>query len=198
MTLIVEDGTRVSGANSFVTVAEADAYFEARIDTTWTDADDEQKERALVLAADYMTQAWRLLWNGSISDGTQALAWPRRGVPVPDFFDPFLKQGNVPLAFQDTYFIPEEGTGSIPQEIKDAQFLLARAQLDSSGNATVTLQTSLGRLTKREKVGSLEVEYMGPNDGGNSRQTQLYWDAYKRAEPFFKPDRGRVGQLTRS
>jgi len=196
MAIIVEDGSLVSGANSFVTVGTADSYFETRHDTAWENADDDAKERALVLASDYMTQAWRLKWRGSLVNALQSLPWPRDGVPVPDFFDPFEKsQPNVPIAFQDTYFIP---VNVIPQEIKDAQMLLARAQMDDTGAVTNTLQGSLGRQTKREKAGSLEVEYMDPSSGGDARQTTYYWDAERRVAPFLNPASGIVGTLTRS
>lgn len=195
MTLIVENGTIVANANSYVTVAEADSYWTDRVDEVWTDAEDAQKERALIQATDYMKQAWRLIWKGSIVDSTQAQDWPRRGVDVPDFFDPFFRQVNVPLQFQDTYFIPED---EIPNEVKTAQILLARDQMDSSGNATITLQDSLGRKTKREKVGSLEVEYMNSADAGNTRQTTLYWTAKKVIEPFLREGSTTVGLLVRS
>ena len=195
MALIVEDGTLVAGANSFVSIEDADTYFDTRQDTAWADATDESKERSLVLAADYITQAWRLRWNGSLASATQTMTWPRRGVPVPDFFDPFFNQVGVPLAFQDTYFIPEN---EIPQAIKDAQMLLARAQMNDSGAVTKTLQDPLGRETIKEKVGSLEVQYMTPADGGSARQTTQYWDAQKRVEPYFNAAFGTTGQLSRN
>jgi hypothetical protein len=195
MTLTIEDGTIVAGANSFVTLAEANAYFSARHDSAWEAAEDTAKERALVLASDYMTQAWRLKWRGSLVNATQSLTWPRSGVPVPDFFDPFEKQVNVPLDFQDTYWL---GSDVVPQEVKDAQMLLARAQMDDAGAVANVLQASLGRVTKREKVGSLEVEYMTPGDGGDARQTTYYWDAERRVQPFFNPTSDIVGSLARS
>lgn len=39
ITLVVEDGTGRADANSYVTQAEADAYFAARLNTTWATAD---------------------------------------------------------------------------------------------------------------------------------------------------------------
>jgi len=196
MSLVVEDGSIVAGANSFVTLDEANTFFADRVDSVWTDlAEDDQKTRALILASDYITQAWRLRWAGSITDATQPLTWPRRGVPVPDFFDPFFRQVNVPLAFQDTYFIPEN---VVPQEVKDAQMLLARSQMNNSGVATLSLQEPIGRQTSKEKVGSLEVQYMTPADGGNARQTTEYWDATQRVKPYFNPESGFNGTLVRN
>ena len=161
----------------------------------WESAADEQKTRAIILASDYITQAWRLRWNGSLADGSQALTWPRRGVPVPDFFDPFYTQVGVPLSFQSTLFIPEN---EIPQAVKDAQMLLARSIMDDSGVASKTLQAPVGRQTSKEKVGSLEVHYMTPADGGSARQTTQYWDAMQRVEPYFNPEFGMTGRLSRN
>ncbi len=194
MALTVEDGSGVSGANSYISVTDADTYFSTRHDSGWAAAATNDKERVLILAADYMRQAWRLKWRGSLVSATQALSWPRSGVPVPDFFDPFDKQTNIPLDFSDTYWI---GSDTIPQEVIDAQCLLARAQIDDTGAISAVLQGSLGRLTKREKAGPLEVEYMTPSDGGNARQTTYYWDAEHTVQPYFNPSSGLVGQLSR-
>lgn len=195
MALTVEDGTVVAGANSYVTAAEADTYFENIGETLWTQtAGDEAKEAALAKAASYMQQKYRLQWKGSRVEAFQSLDWPRRGVDVPDFFDPFYRQVNVPLQFQDTVFI---GENVIPEEVKQAQMLLALATLDSAGASSTNLQPSLGRLTKREKVGSLEVEYMDPGQGGQSRQTTYYWDAENLLSPYLRPSRGHTGMLVR-
>ena len=198
MALTVEDGSLVAGANSFVSIADADTFFTDRVDPVWTNASPnnvDNKTRALILASDYLMQKYRMRWNGSIVDATQALSWPRRGVAVPDFFDPFYSQPNVPLNFQNTYFIGED---VIPVEVKEAQMLLARAQMDSTGAVTLTLQTPIGRTTKREKAGALEVEYMTPAEGASATQTTEYWDAMQRIAPFLNPAYGISGRLTRN
>jgi len=199
MALVVEDGTIVAGANSLVTLAEADAFFTARIDPVWTAASpdllESNKTRALILAADYLTQKYRLRFNGSLVDALQAQTWPRRGVAVPDFFDPFYNQPNVPLNMQNTYFIAEN---AIPVEVKEAQMLLARAQMDAAGAVTLTLQTAIGRVTSKEKAGSLEVQYMTPSEGGSAKQTTEYWDAMQRIAPFLNPAYGISGRLSRN
>lgn len=95
-TLVATPGA--SNANSYLTQAEADAYFETRLHVdAWDDADD--KERALMMAtrvldrmglpykyyvpsakgvaAHYRT---RPQWTGAVATTTQALAWPRTGM----------------------------------------------------------------------------------------------------------------------
>ena len=200
MALVIEDGTLPGGSpppNSYVSVAQFQAFYEARGDTTLAEADDTQVEAGLIKATDYMAQRLRLLWKGSRVTAFQPLDWPRSGVDVPDFFDPFYRNVNVPVAFQDTVFV---GTDVIPQEIKDGQIFLAAATFDSNGLSSVSdLQATLARLTSKEKVGSLEVEYFGADqasDGG--RQTAFYYNAMKRMEAFTLASAPHTGMVLRS
>ena len=63
MPLIVEDGTLLAGANSFASVADADAYHAARLTAAWTDELAEvQKEAALIRASDWLNR--KVMWNG--------------------------------------------------------------------------------------------------------------------------------------
>ena len=81
MTLIVEDGSGVSNANSYTSVAEADAYFSLRENpATWTGAEVAVKERALRMSTAYITEQYGNRWRGVIDSDTQGLDWPRSGV----------------------------------------------------------------------------------------------------------------------
>jgi len=61
--------------NSYVTEAEADTYFETRIDSAnWTAASTELRESALVTATLLVDDH---AWIGSAVSSSQALAWPR-------------------------------------------------------------------------------------------------------------------------
>lgn len=53
MTIIVEDGSGIYNANSYVSVADADDYFELRSDL-WTTLDTNAKQKALVRATDFI------------------------------------------------------------------------------------------------------------------------------------------------
>lgn len=204
MTLIIEDGSVVRGspigsgdANSYVTVAQFQAFHLARADELLSDADSEEVEAGLIKATDYMAQRFRLVWKGSRVTAFQPLDWPRRGVDVPDFFDPFFSNVNVPVSFQDTVFV---GENVIPQEVKDVQIFLAAATFDSDGISSVSnLQALLERVTSKEKVGGLEVEYFGADqasDGG--RQTIFYYNAVRRAEPYVLASSPHTGTVIRS
>ena len=74
MAFTVEDGTGVSGANAYVTVAEAEAYFTDRA-ITWTAATTGAKESQIVIATTYVDNKYS--WPGSRIDRTQGLQWPR-------------------------------------------------------------------------------------------------------------------------
>lgn len=74
--IITEDGTGVTGANSYVSVAQADAYFEARGVAGWLGT-DETKQAALIRASDYIDIRWSGVAPGARLSETQGLAWPR-------------------------------------------------------------------------------------------------------------------------
>ena len=75
MALIVEDGTGLSDANSYVGVAYADAYFLARNVTAW--ASLTIKEALLIQATDYMEAVYSESWKGTVLLDTQSLSFPR-------------------------------------------------------------------------------------------------------------------------
>ena len=80
MTLIVEDGSIVAGAESYISVADAETFLNNR-GLTLTGAESD-KEAALRKATDYMVQVYRMRWQGWKVDQTQALDWPRNSVYV--------------------------------------------------------------------------------------------------------------------
>lgn len=77
MALIVEDGTGLANADSYVSVADADIYASAMGHFAWTDVavTVEQKEVALRRATQYIDAEYT--FRGSVLDPDQALEWPR-------------------------------------------------------------------------------------------------------------------------
>lgn len=137
MALVIEDGSLVAGANSFVTVAEVRAFAGAR--TSTLPVADADVEASCIRAMDYIN-AFRDKFKGSKVAATQALQWPRSGAYVDGF---------------------EVAETEIPQVLKSAQCQLA---VDA---AALDLQPSGdGREVIREKVDVLETEYR-PGAGGN-------------------------------
>jgi hypothetical protein len=84
MTLIVESGVALPDAESYASVAQADAYHEARGNSQWSLLSDVEKEHALRRATDYMLQMYRTKWKGVRASLNQALDWPRLEVRLDD------------------------------------------------------------------------------------------------------------------
>lgn len=80
--LTVEDGTGLADADAFVSVADCDAYHDARATTAWTDepsSPPEAKEAAIRRATAWLSNSFA--WKGTRLNGRdQALAWPREDV----------------------------------------------------------------------------------------------------------------------
>jgi len=142
MSLIVETGAGLSTAQSYIIVADADAYFLARAETSWGLALTAAKEAALVRGTAALDAMF--IWSGVRYLSTQALAWPRL-----DVYD------------SDGYQL----TG-IPQRLKNANAEAALIELGSAGALAASL--ARGGMIKRKTVGPLTTEYY---DGAPSGTT---------------------------
>ena len=89
--------TAVKGTNSYVSLAEANTYFDTRFNSgLWTAADANVKASALVTTTRMLDE---MPWIGTVVSDTQALAFPR----VCEYFDP--KVGS--LIYLDGSTIPD-------------------------------------------------------------------------------------------
>ena len=83
LTLVKEDGTGKSNANSYADVAGCDSYFDGHLyATAWTGASSTQKAAALVMASRLIDAEFQFFGNKLLT--TQALQWPRERCPDPD------------------------------------------------------------------------------------------------------------------
>lgn len=120
MSIIVEDGTGLMDANSYVSVEYADDYFAMRGNPTWNALSEADKEFALVNATDYIDQRWSC-FKGELLNPYQALMFPRtlwEGIPAN------LKRACCEYAVIATerplWFIPEvDESGFAVQERKE-------------------------------------------------------------------------------
>lgn len=142
MALILEDGTGLSNAESFASVAEATAYFAGRGKADAWDAVDD-KEAALRNASDYIQFTYAGRWAGKRLTSAQALDWPRSGV-----YD------------EDSRAYVSESI--VPRRVKNACIELALK------SASGELVSDLGRETLSETVDVISVTYAQ----GAPRQTQ--------------------------
>jgi hypothetical protein len=83
MTLVKEDGTGLSNANSYASVADCDAYHEGHLYASdWTGATTATKEAALVMATRLIDGSYQ--FNGYKYTNEQSLQWPRERAHNPD------------------------------------------------------------------------------------------------------------------
>lgn len=123
-----------TSANSYVTLAAANSYFETVPESgTWTDKTDDQKNRALISATRWIDS---LSFYGDRCTTTQALKWPREDYEV----------DGVALT-----------CSAIPQEIKIATYELARALANDTDS--ITSSTGTTGLYDQVELGELKVKY---------------------------------------
>ena len=110
-----------ASANSYLTLAQADAYVEAMIEsadvTKWGTGSVDSRNRALTAAAERLD---RERFIGSRTNDTQARQWPREGVRKPDTYVRTYTAG-FPFRLTEDYYTNSE----IPDQIKRAQIELA-------------------------------------------------------------------------
>ena len=130
MSLIIEDGSIVLNANSYITVAEYEAWIDDR-DLVHTGHNQvETIEKHIRRATDYFES---LNLRGVKSTQNQSLQFPRYGLWI------------------DNYAVD---SNEIPPVLKKALYEITYADERGYG-----LLNTIARKTKREKVGDLEIEY---------------------------------------
>ena len=130
MTLIIEDGSQVANANSFVTDAEYTAYAAARGLTVA--ATEAEREPDLIRAMDYLASVECSMQGNRVSS-TQAVMYPRYNVVLFGYL----------LA-----------SDKIPNELKNAQMEAA-----AYATSNLLLTNSSNDNVKSEQVDVLKTEY---------------------------------------
>ena len=129
-----------ANSNSYVTLNEADLYFETVPDeTNWDNKTDDAKRRALISACRWIDG---LNFYGDRCDESQALKWPRNNYEVDD----------VELACT-----------AIPQSIKYAQYELAKALANETDAMTGNKGTDGSY--ERVKIGDMDIKYNTSSQG---------------------------------
>jgi hypothetical protein len=142
MSLITEDGTGRPDAESYTSVAEADAYHNLRGNSLWSTITTEEKEQALRRGTDFLSETYRPLWKGYRLNGVQTLDWPRTFVYLEAFVHGAV--GTYP------YLVASD---IVPREVKNACCLMA---LKAAGGE---LSPDLKQGIKSKTVGPIKTEY---------------------------------------
>lgn len=129
--LTVEDGTVVSGADTYISLEAADLYHVNRGNTDWSGTDAE-RARAMRRGLQFIEGRFLGRLKGTKSTSGQAPQWPRDNMTDED--------GN------------EVGADTIPQRVKDAQCEAARL-------VPYTQEVTIPSAIKSLKAGSVAVEF---------------------------------------
>ena len=156
MSLTVEDGTLVAGADSYVSLADADIYWLANGDPAgWSALDDAGKEAKLRAAARYLNDGQRLPFTGAPHAWDQALAWPRVGA------------SNYSMS------VPSD---RIPPAVIEAQLWLTLNGQAAGVGSTVSTPALTGNV-KREQLGPISKEYFSPKEMQTSTEVVVVSEA---------------------
>lgn len=119
-TFLVEDGTGLAAATSYVSVEDADDIIAVNIhaDAKWVDLALADKEKLLSWASRYLDNHVR--WKGCKTVEASALRWPRKGVVdrdgqlIPE--DVIPQQLKIAVASFATYLIDTDRSTERPQD----------------------------------------------------------------------------------
>jgi len=149
VTLVVEDGTGLSNANSYLTATEAEAILcvNPTAFTAWSALDATQKDTFLVWASGYLDDY--IDWNGYKSVKTSGLRWPRCGV-----YD------------RDGCIINED---EIPDQLKQAVAEASVFLINNDAAASGGQSSNLPEGIKRVKADVVEIEFF--EDGSSDSKS---------------------------
>ena len=180
--LIVEDGTMPEGANTYVSLADVDAYLVPRglWETTPDDAGDSviaKKEAAIIRAFDAMNT---LNWAGDVPDWQRVTAWPRQNVPMP---------GVKPKPGEEPTFLPAD---MVPRAVVQAQMELAGLIYGGLNPlAPVERGGKVVSMSESSKEGDVDVI------GGDSRSHSVTYAESAPVETYFPAVYGILGPYLR-
>jgi hypothetical protein len=171
-----------ASANSYSTLADADAYFVSRLGGgAWRDVvDDEIRKAALITATSRLDEE---IYRGKRATSTQALAWPRvnvyaTGVPLPtdaipmfvkkamweQALDLLVKAGQVnastdPLGPTGLEPFKSLGVGDIKLDLRDPAATQGNARL--ADDPSVTLAAEAYRQLRAYIITDLNAQQVG-------------------------------------
>lgn len=150
MALVIEDGSVVSGANSYITLAEFKAWADSR-DISYN-ADDNVVEAQILRAMDYFE---RLFFIGNKANENQPLQWPRTEALIDGYYaDATEIPKEVKTALYEATVV--EASGYSELEVQSRKTLRERVgdieveYAENSENRTITpaLQYALNRIVQ--------------------------------------------------
>ena len=157
--MIVENGTGLPNADSYVSVEFADSYFSARGVSGWVALTTEQKEQFLIRATDFIDSIYQ--WCGRKATSEQSLRFPR--VNLIDYEG--QKVEGIPTCLK--------------QAVCDA------AQLVSNGTELFQTKNENGDVVS-ETITTLSFTYSKSDKSEKTTQTTLYDSINTKLRGLFK------------
>ncbi len=149
MALIVEDGSGLIDAESYISVADADTYIQNRTnDASWTGASVGDKEKALRIGTEYLDSKYGPIWKGHRTNniGDQRLDWPRSGVV--DYDGGVFVHDELPEVLENA---------TVEAALRHINAIILQPDITSSSPGDIVME--------RDKVGPLEVEVRYDSSG---------------------------------
>jgi hypothetical protein len=129
---IVEDGTQVANANSYISVNDADDYFtDINYQESWFTKDTQERERSLMNGTQFIDNQY--IYIGTKASEEQGLQWPRENAIDNNGFE----------------------VDGVPKNIKQATCEAALRTFNASLYTDISVKGNI----KLEKVDVIEVEY---------------------------------------
>jgi hypothetical protein len=168
MAFTVEDGTGVVGANSYSSIAFADAYFADRDNEVWAAIpSDDLKEGYLIRATDYIENFFGRRFVGEMIATDQALSWPRKCA------DPPYPDDVIPLRLQKAC----------------AEYALRAIDGPLAPDPTVDA-TGFSVVIKKKVVGPIEKDFMVQGTSSRPSLVRSYPEADALMVPLLRPGTG--------
>ena len=163
MALIVEDGTGVADANSYLDQTTFEDYAESRGYDISAYSDDEQIEAALIRATDWIDATYRSRWPGVRSNGTdQGLMWPR-------------KAGSISYGefYASSYLTTVTDAEGLPIAVDAIPVALVRATAEAAYRELVSPNSlapdlKRGGAIRSLRAGSVAIEYASTAPAGTT------------------------------
>ncbi len=170
MALVVEDGTGLATANSYISEAGADLYHANRGDTVSWDG-VASKEALLVSATDFLKDASIFPWVGTKKTYLQGLAWPRTGgtertgQEIPDNVVPAtVADATADLALllssQILHPIISRSSGDVRKEkvdVLETEFFSAKFRTNNPEDYTAIVTSVMGMLYPLLRAGDISL-----------------------------------------
>lgn len=160
MALIVEDGTVVDNAESYLSVADADIIIDERGgNSKWDALTTAQKEVQLRLSTEYLDSNFTFV--GEMVECTQPLSWPRNGLDryASDEIPDDVKKALAVLSYQSIdnplYTVETADNGAIKSEMSKLDVLETKVEYFSGGSGvTKTVFNEVKNILRRVLKGS--------------------------------------------